>query len=98
MYTKHRDTATTCPLLLNVGQSIAAVAMNASFPIVLAFTITQCVVVISPLNYALKMTKTRVVICVFAIYAYTIMFSVLPEMEVPVNVQKKIMSYFILFS
>ena len=90
MYTKHRDTATTCPPLLNIGQSIAAVAMNASFLIVLAFTITQYIVVISPLNYALKVTKTRVVIYVFAIYVYTIMFSVLPEMEVPVNVQKKI--------
>ena len=90
MYTRYRGTPTTCPPLLNIGQSISVAAMNASFLIVLAFTITQYIVVISPLNYARKVTKMRVIICVLAIYVYTILFSVLPEMGVPKDIQRKI--------
>ena len=41
MYLRHPDTLATCTPLLNVGQVIAVAAMNASFLIVLAFTITQ---------------------------------------------------------
>ena len=64
--------------------------MNASFLIVLAFTITQYIVVILPLNYARKVTKSRVIICVFIIYFYTILFSVLLEMGVPKDIQRNI--------
>ena len=64
--------------------------MNASFLLVLASTITQYIVVISPLNHARKVTKTRVIICVLAIYVYVILFSVCPEMGVPRDIQQKI--------
>ena len=94
MYNKHPDTLSTCTTLLSVGQSISVSAMNASFLIVLAFTITQYIVVNSPLNYARKVTKTRVIICVLAIYVYAILFSVLPEIGVPEDIQQKIDNIF----
>ena len=90
MYTKHPDTSYTCPKLLSVGQTISIASMNCSFLIVLAFTFTQYVVVISPLNYAQNVTKRRVIICVLAIYVYSALFSVLPEMGVSEDAQQKI--------
>lgn len=90
MYIRHPDTVKTCTPLLNIGQTMSLTAMNASFLIVLAFTVTQYIVVISPLNHARKVTKTRVIICVLAIYAYVILFSVSPEMGVPTDIQQKI--------
>ena len=94
MYIRHPDTRPTCTPLLDIGQTIALAIMNASFLIVLAFTITQCIVVISPLNHARKVTKTRVIICVLAIYAYSITFSVTPRMGVPIDIQQKIDNIF----
>lgn len=94
MYTKHPETSTTCTPLLRVGETISIAVMNASFLIVLAFIITQYIVVISPLNHARKVTKTRVIICVLAIYVYAILFSVLPEMGVASDVRRKIDSIF----
>ncbi len=90
MYLGHPDTASTCIPLLETGQTIALAAINASFLIVLAFTITQYIVVISPLNHARKVTKTRVIICVLVIYVYSILFSVSPRMGVPLDIAQKI--------
>ena len=90
MYIRHPDTVKTCSSLLDIGQTMSLTAMNASFLIVLAFTVTQYTVVISPLNHARKVTKTRVIICVLAIYAYVILFSVSPQMGVPRDMQQKI--------
>ena len=56
----------------------------------LAFTLTQYVVVIFPLNYAQNVTKRRVIICVLAIYVYSVLFSVLSEMGVCEDAQRKI--------
>ena len=88
MYARHPDTRYTCPKLLSVGQTISIASMNCSFLIVLAFTFTQYVVVIS--NYAQNVTKRRVIICVLAIYVYSVLFSVLPEMGVSEDAQRKI--------
>lgn len=90
MYTRHPDTRCTCPKLLSVGQTISIASMICSFLIVLAFTFTQYVVVISPLNYTQNVTKRRVIICVLAIYVYSVLFSVLPEMRVSEDAQRKI--------
>ncbi|KAL9960817.1 hypothetical protein ACROYT_G034322 [Oculina patagonica] len=90
MYIEHPDTRETCLPLLETGQTIALAVMNASFLIVLAFTITQYIVVISPLNHARKVTKTRVIICVLVIYVYVALFSVAPRMGVPRDIQQKI--------
>ena len=89
-YARHPDTRYTCPKLLSVGQTISIASMNCSFLILLAFTFAQYVVVISPLNYAQNVTKRRVIICVLAIYVYSVLFSVLPEMGVSEDAQRKI--------
>ncbi|XP_078384594.1 melanopsin-A-like [Oculina patagonica] len=94
MYLGHPDTASTCIPLLDTGRTIAVAAMNASFLIVLAFTITQYIVVISPLNHARKVTKKRVIICVLAIYVYSILFSLSPRMGVSLDIQHKIDNIF----
>ncbi|XP_078384854.1 uncharacterized protein LOC144667337 [Oculina patagonica] len=94
MYIRHPDTRDTCLPLLETGRTIALTAMNASFLIVLAFTVTQYIVVISPLNHARKVTKTRVIICVLAIYVYSILFSVSPRMGVPIDITQKIDNIF----
>ena len=94
MYLRHPDTLATCTPLLNVGQVIAVAAMNASFLIVLAFTITQYIVLASPLKYGRRVTKSRVVICVFAIYAYSILFSLFPVMSLTKEIVQKIDNIF----
>ena len=76
MYLRHPDTLATCMPLLTIGQTITLATWNASFLIVLAFTVTQYIAVISPLNHARKVTKTRVIICVVVIYLLSILFSV----------------------
>ena len=90
MYIRHPNTVKTCTSLLNIGQTMLFPATNASFLVMLAFTVTQYIVVISPLNHARKVTKTRVIICVLAIYAYVILFSLSPEIGVPRDIQQKI--------
>ena len=94
MYIRHPDTRPTCTPLLEIGQTISLAAINASFIIVLAFTITQYIVVISPLNHARKVTKTRVIICVLAIYVYVALFSVAPRTGVAIDIQRKIDNIF----
>ena len=94
MYLRHPDTLATCIPLLNVGQVIAVAAMNASFLIVLAFTITQYIVLASPLKYGRRVTKSRVVICVLAIYAYSILFSLFPVMSLTEEIVQKIDNIF----
>ena len=42
------------------------------------------------MNYAQNVTKRRVIICVLAIYVYSVLFSVLPEMGVSEDAQRKI--------
>ena len=94
MYLRHPDSLATCTPLLNVGQMIAVAAMNASFLIVLAFTFAQYIVVVSPLKYGRCVTKSRVVICVLAIYAYSIFFSLLPVIAITEEIVQKIDNIF----
>lgn len=89
MYTKQRFNLASCTTLLDIADPISLATINASFLIVFAFTIIQYIVVISPLNHARKVTKTRVIICVFTIYVYAILFSMSPFMGVPVEIQLK---------
>ena len=94
MYLRHPDTLATRTPLLNVGQVIAVAVMNASFLIVLAFTITQYIVLASPLKYGRRVTKSRVVICVLGIYTYSIFFSLFPVMGLIEEIVQKIDNIF----
>ena len=95
MYLRHPDTRKVCTPLLNIGQTIS---INASFLIVLAFTVAQYIVVISPLNHARKVTRTRVIICVLLIYLYATVISLFPLIGIPSYIQYTIESYLFVIS
>ena len=61
-------------VLLDVGLIQGAITMTVSFLITLMFTVTQFVVVSSPLKYARMVTSRKIGICVFILYAYSILF------------------------
>ena len=76
-----------CPPFLNVGKYFGAFTMTVSFVIVFAFTLTQYVVVSSPLRYARLVTNKKVLISVVAIYLYSATFWCLHLMGVTPNTQ-----------
>ena len=80
MYTRHPDTSYTCP----------QTTVNCSFLIVLAFTFTQYVFCDFPSGLRSKCNEKAVIICVLAIYVYSVLFIVLPEMGVSEDAQRKI--------
>ena len=61
-------------VLLNLALTQSSITMTTSFLIVFAFTVTQFIVVSSPLKYARKVTSRKIVICVLVFYAYSILF------------------------
>ena len=76
-----------CGPVANVGRHLGAFAMTASFLIVFAFTVTQYIVVSSPLKYGRLITKKKVLISIAAIYLYSAIFWCLQLMGVSSNVQ-----------
>ena len=77
MYLGQPDAVSTCLSLSEVTKILALCFVDASFLIVLAFTVTQYIVVSSPLKHARKVTKKRVAICVLVIYVHCILISLL---------------------
>ena len=90
-----------CPPIMGIIKNFAAVTMTVSFLIVFAFTVTQYIVVSSPLKYGRLVTNRKVLISVVAIYLYSAMFWCLQLMGVPENIQHMIdlfvHSYFLVF-
>ena len=83
-----------CVPFMNAGRYLGASAMTASFLIVFAFTVTQYIVVSSPLKYGRLVTKKKVLLSVAVIYLYSATFWCLHLMGVPEEVQS-IMELFI---
>ena len=83
LYLGHPAAKTHCPQLIIYVEILAFVTMNASFFIVLAFTVTQLIVITSPLKYAPFVTKKLVIIAVLVIFAYTIIFGSLGLVQLP---------------
>ncbi len=79
---------------MNAGRYLGAFAMTTSFLIVFAFTVTQYVVVSSPLKYGRLVSKKKVLISVAIIYLYSSTFWCLQLMDVSKKVQS-IMDTFI---
>ena len=79
-----------CQPFMDFGKYFAASTMTVSFLTVFAFTLTQYVVVSSPLKYARLVTKKKVLISVVVIYLYSATFWCLPLMGVPQNVEHMI--------
>ena len=82
-----------CRTLANAGRHLGAFAMTASFLIVFAFTVTQYIVVSSPLKYGRLITKKKVLISIAAIYLYSATFWCLHLMGVSSNVQNMMDSF-----
>ena len=82
-----------CRTLANAGRHLGAFAMTASFLIVFAFTVTQYIVVLSPLKYGRLITKKKVLISIAAIYLYSAIFWCLHLMGVSSNVQNMMDSF-----
>ena len=76
-----------CGPLVNTVRYLGAFAMTASFLIVFAFTVTQYIVVSSPLKYGRLITKRKVFISITVIYLYSAIFWCLHLMGVSSNVQ-----------
>ena len=77
-------------VLLNVGLIQGAITMTVSFLITLMFTVTQFIVVSSPLKFARMVTSRKIGICVFILYAYSILFWISQFWGVPFEVLLKI--------
>ncbi len=93
LYFQHPSTKKWVPFM-NAGRYFGAFTMTASFLIVFFFTVTQYIVVSSPLKYGRLVTKRNVLICVSVIYLHTATFWCLHLMGVSPNVQD-IMDLFI---
>ena len=76
-----------CVPFMNAGRYFGAFTMTASFLIVLAFTVTQYIVVASPLKYGRLVTKKKVLISLAVIYLYSATFWCLHLMGVSSDVQ-----------
>ena len=94
MYLRHPDPLETCTTLLEVGKVIAVAAINASFQILLAFTIIQYTGVVSPLKYGRCITKWRLFMCLLAIDAYSTSLSIFPVMDIAEEIVQKIDNIF----
>ena len=72
--------AKKCPPFMAIGKQFASTTMSVSFIIVFSFTLTQYIVVSSPLKYARLVTKKKVLIGVATIYVYSAVLWCLPLM------------------
>ncbi|KAL9960820.1 hypothetical protein ACROYT_G034325 [Oculina patagonica] len=86
LYFQHPSTK-KCRPFMNAGRYFSASTMTASFLIVFFFTVTQYIVVSSPLKYGRLITKKKVLICVSVIYLYSATFWCLHLMGVSPYVQ-----------
>ena len=76
-----------CRPFANAGRHFGAFAMTASFLIVFTFTVTQYIVVSSPLKHGRRITKKKVLISIAAIYLNSAIFWCLHLMGVSSNAQ-----------
>ena len=79
-----------CYPLMKFAAYFASCSITISLIIVFAFTVTQYIVVASPLKYGRLVTKKKVLVTVMSIYIYTAVFSCLPLMGVPQKVYDSI--------
>ena len=76
-----------CGPFMYFASYFSAFSITVSQLIVFAFTVTQYIVVSSPLKYGRLVTKKKVFISVVSIYLYTAIFCCLPLMGVPQKVK-----------
>ena len=89
LYIRH-PSLQKCAPFMRFGFYFTSFSITASWLIVFAFTVTQYIVVSSPLKYGRLVTKKKVFISVVSIYLYTAIFCCLPLMGVPQKVSDAI--------
>ncbi|XP_078342660.1 melanopsin-B-like [Oculina patagonica] len=89
LYLRHPLTP-KCQPYMQFAHHFATFSITVSLVIVFAFTVTQYIVVASPLKYGRLVTKKKVLISVVFIYVYTAIFSCLPLMGVSEKVHDAI--------
>ena len=89
LYIKH-PSLQKCGPFMKFASHFSAFSITVSLLIVFAFTVTQCIVVSSPLKYGRLVTKKKAFISVVSIYLYTAIFCCLPLMGVPQKVKDAI--------
>ena len=87
LYIKH-PSLHKCVPFMDFGGYFSAFSITVSLLIV--FTVTQYIVISSPLKYGRLVTKKKVFISVVSIYLYTAIYCCLPLMGVPQNVKDAI--------
>ena len=65
-----------CRTLIKSGVYVTLITLNVSIFSVLAFTMTQYLVVVSPLRYGRKVTVKKIVFCLILIWFYCVLFTV----------------------
>ena len=81
---------TRCPKIFRVAGIVAAITMNSSFLIVMAFTFAQYVAVAFPLKYQRLISVRKTLVCVGFIWIYATLFELMQTMGVSREVIEKI--------
>ena len=93
MYFQH-PSWTKCKSWMKFSAYFSAFPISISASIVFAFTLTQYIVVASPLRYGRMITKKKALLSVVAIYLYHTLFCCLPLMGVPQETKHAIDLFF----
>ena len=93
LYLQHPLTP-KCQPYMQLAYYFASFTITVSLIVVFAFTVTQYIVVASPLKYGRLVTKKKVLISVIFIYLYTAIFSCLPLMGVSEKVHDAVTVFF----
>ena len=93
MYFQH-PSWTKCESWMKFAAYFSAFPISISTSIVFAFTLTQYIVVASPLRYGRMITKKKALLSVVAIYLYHTLFCCLPLMGVPLETKHAIDLFF----
>lgn len=81
---------TRCPKMFNIAGIVAAITMNASYLIVMAFTFAQYIAVAFPLKYKRLISVRKTLICVVVIWVYSTLFEMSRFIGVPQEVLEKV--------
>ena len=93
MYFQH-PSWTKCKSWMKFTAYFSAFPISISASIVFAFTLTQYIVVASPLRYGRMITKKKALLSVVAMYLYHTLFCCLPLMGVPLKTKQAIDLFF----
>lgn len=89
-YHNHPAMITRCPKIFHIAGIVAAITMNSSFLIVMAFTFAQYVAVAFPFKYKRLISVRKTLLCVAFIWLYSTLFELSQAMGVPKEVLEKI--------